>query len=119
MNKNKIDLEQMSRDLNPDVCYKEIVEIEKLLQGFCEINSSFYLGKTELVKKISLKLYENGFNNFSHKMDIDKNFERLQTIIDKKRELILKLKESISLIEDEINLHKDEIDKHFKSYKNT
>ena len=99
---HKPNLELVSKELHPSICYERLIEIEKLMKSLAEINSNFTMGKTELIKKISIAFYGEESHNFSKDSQFDHRFSGLDRILLRKLELVNLIQSELNAIEKEV-----------------
>ena len=115
----KIDLEQMTKDLQPTECYKQLITIESFLKKMGEINSNFTMNKSELVKRMSFVLVDELKKPSSKEASgCESYFNGLQNIINNKKELIYQVRSSIDQMEREIILQEELLGNYKQIYKN-
>ena len=115
---SKIDLEQMDKNLQPTECYRQLIQIETHLKKLGEINSTFMMNKSELIKRMSFVLVKDLRSILSTDTNQSAYFKGLQTILDHKKELLNKVRASLELIEKEVVLHEEALGGYNHQYTN-
>jgi hypothetical protein len=97
----KPNLEEMTKELHPGVCYDGVNKLDALLHDLSKANSNFTMSKTELIKKLSIVFYEEQSKTFPKEATFDNHFDGLQKFLNKKLDLIVEFRKLLDSIERE------------------